>query len=78
MNAKFLKPFETMFLVTQAKWSKMTYKATANYMRKSETIIKKWLKRDLQVGNVDDLLDPREVGGGTILGDNYKGGYSKR
>ena len=55
MSAKFLKRYEAVFLVNHAKGPKMTYKAASKYMRKSEAFIKTWVKRYLEVGNVDDL-----------------------
>jgi len=55
MSAKFLKRYEAIFLVNYAKGPKLSYKAAAKYVRKSETFVKKWVKRYLEVGNVDDL-----------------------
>lgn len=55
MSAKFLKRYEAVFLVNHAKGPKLTYKAASKYMRKSETFVKTWVKRYLEVGNVDDL-----------------------
>ncbi|XP_018359900.1 PREDICTED: uncharacterized protein LOC108759087, partial [Trachymyrmex cornetzi] len=55
MSAKFLKRHEAVFLVNHAKGPKLSYKAAAKYIRKSEAFVKKWVQRYLEVGNVDDL-----------------------
>ena len=55
MSAKFLKRHEAVFLVNHEKGPKLTYKAAAKYIRKSEAFVKKWVQRYLEVGNVDDL-----------------------
>lgn len=55
MSAKFLKRYEAVFLVHHAKGPKLTYKADAKYMRKSKAFVKTWVKRYMEVRNVDDL-----------------------
>jgi len=57
MSAKFLKQYEVIFLINHPKKPKLTNKAAAKYMRKSESFVKKWVKRYLEVGNVDDLSE---------------------
>lgn len=41
--------------MAHARGPKLTYKATAKYMRKSEAFVKKWVKRYLEIRTVDDL-----------------------
>ncbi|KYN33128.1 hypothetical protein ALC56_12605 [Trachymyrmex septentrionalis] len=55
MSAKFLKRHEAVFLVNHAKGPKLTCKAAAKYIRKSEAFVKKWVQQYLEIGNVDDL-----------------------
>jgi len=55
MSAKFLKQYEAVILVNHPKRPKLTNKAATKYMLKFESIVKKWVKRYLEVGNVDDL-----------------------
>jgi len=35
----------------------MSYGTAANYMKKSKTVVNKWMKRYSNVKNVDDLSD---------------------
>jgi len=55
MSAKFLKQYKAVIFVNHPKRPKLTNKAAAKYMRKFESFVKKWVKRYLEVGNVDDL-----------------------
>lgn len=55
MSEKYLKRYEAVFLVQHTKGPKLSYKSAAKYMKKSESFVKKWVKRYLDVGNVDDL-----------------------
>lgn len=55
MSEKYLKRYEAVFLVHHAKGQKLSYKSAAKYIKKSESFVKKWVKRFLDVGNVNDL-----------------------
>lgn len=55
MSEKYLKRYEAVFLVHHTKGPKLSYISAAKYMKKSESFVKKWVKRYIEVGNVDDL-----------------------
>ncbi|KAG6452269.1 hypothetical protein O3G_MSEX007545 [Manduca sexta] len=55
MSVKYLKRYEAVFLVYHSKGPKLTYKSAAKHIKKSESFVKKWVKRFSEVGNVDDL-----------------------
>lgn len=55
MSAKYLKRYEAVFLVQHPKGPKLTYAAAAASLKKSQAFVKKWVKRYLEVRNVDDL-----------------------
>jgi len=65
MSAKFLKQYKAVFLINHLKRPKLTNKAATKYMRKSESFVKKWVKRYL-IGNVDDFA-------GEMTNDNKTG-----
>lgn len=55
MSAPYAKRFEAVFLCTHSKGPKMSYKAAAKYMHKSEDFVRKWVIRYKEQNNVDDL-----------------------
>lgn len=55
MSAAYASRYEAVFLCSHPKGPKMSYTAAAKYMKKSKTFISKWVKRYLEVKNVDDL-----------------------
>lgn len=55
MSAKFRKRFEEGFLVNHTTGFRIIYKVSTTYDRKSESSFKKWVKRHLEVVNVNDL-----------------------
>lgn len=54
MSAKLLKLFKAVFLVNHTKGTIMPHKMAVKYIRKSKAFFKKWVKRYVEVGNVDD------------------------
>lgn len=57
MSVAYVSRYEAVFLCTHPKGPKMSYGAAAKYMKKSKAYVSKWVKRYLEVKNVDDLPD---------------------
>jgi len=57
MNTAYSSQFETVFLCTYSKGSKISREATAKHMRKSKAYVNRWVKRYLKVKNIDDLSE---------------------
>ncbi|KOC61440.1 hypothetical protein WH47_06075, partial [Habropoda laboriosa] len=47
--------YEAVILCTHPKVPRMSRQQAAKYTRKSKTFVTKWVNRDLEVKNVDDL-----------------------
>lgn len=52
MSAKFLKRYETVFLMKNRNWR---IKRLQNICESREAFVKKWVKRYLEIENIDDL-----------------------